>query len=192
MVREAFSFLLGPENLHILKERAAPIKVMPRSLKKSLHSLRSRTLSSRPSTLITTATAERDGCSCRSCWLPRVTRRSTSPDRCCGRSLSITQRSRACSSKGNGARGSICWATRRLPHFLIGHPVLSVQQAAAGLSISVPAANAALNNLVAAGIVSLVNERQWGRVFRHAGVAASRSAARPSSRLRMAGYGLLD
>jgi hypothetical protein len=33
------------------------------------------------------------------------------------------------------------------------------------LSISVPAANAALNNLVAAGIVSLVNERQWGRVF---------------------------
>jgi len=40
-----------------------------------------------------------------------------------------------------------------------------VQQAAAGLSISVPAANAALNNLFAAGIVSLVNERQWGRVF---------------------------
>jgi Fic family protein len=56
-------------------------------------------------------------------------------------------------------------ATRRLPRFLIGHPVLSVQQAAAGLSISVPAANAALNNLLAAGIVSLVNERQWGRVF---------------------------
>jgi len=56
-------------------------------------------------------------------------------------------------------------ATRRLPRFLIGHPVLSVQQAAAGLSISVPAANTALNNLLAAGIVSLVNERQWGRVF---------------------------
>jgi Fic family protein len=56
-------------------------------------------------------------------------------------------------------------ATRRLPRFLIGHPVLSVQQAAVGLSISVPAANAALNNLLAAGIVSLVNERQWGRVF---------------------------
>jgi Fic family protein len=56
-------------------------------------------------------------------------------------------------------------ATRHLPRFLIGHPVLSVQQAAAGLSISVPAANAALNNLLSAGIVSLVNERQWGRVF---------------------------
>jgi Fic family protein len=56
-------------------------------------------------------------------------------------------------------------ATRHLPRFLIGHPVLSVQQAAAGLGISVPAANAALNNLLAAGIVSLVNERQWGRVF---------------------------
>jgi Fic family protein len=56
-------------------------------------------------------------------------------------------------------------ATRRLPRFLIGHPVLSVQQAAAGLRISVPAANAALNNLLAAGIVSLMNERQWGRVF---------------------------
>ncbi len=37
-------------------------------------------------------------------------------------------------------------ATRRLPRFLIGHPVLSVQQAAADLSISVPAANAALND----------------------------------------------
>lgn len=56
-------------------------------------------------------------------------------------------------------------ASRRLPRFLIGYPVLSVQQAAAGLNISVPAANAALNNLRAAGIVSLVNERQWGRVF---------------------------
>jgi hypothetical protein len=54
---------------------------------------------------------------------------------------------------------------RRLPRFLIGHPMLSVQQAAASLSISVPAANAALNNLLTAGIVSLVNERQWGRVF---------------------------
>ena len=56
-------------------------------------------------------------------------------------------------------------ATRRLPRFLIGHPVLSVQQAAAGLRVSVPAANAGLNNLLAAGIVCLVDERQWGRVF---------------------------
>ncbi|MBS0417113.1 MAG: Fic family protein [Proteobacteria bacterium] len=56
-------------------------------------------------------------------------------------------------------------ATRRLPRFLIGHPVLSVQQAATGLGISVPAANAGLNNLLGTGIVSLVNERQWGRVF---------------------------
>jgi hypothetical protein len=29
-------------------------------------------------------------------------------------------------------------------------------------------AHAALNNLLAAGIVSLVNERQWGRVFQAA------------------------
>jgi Fic family protein len=56
-------------------------------------------------------------------------------------------------------------ATRRLPRFLIGHPVLSVQQAAKGLGVSVPAANIALNNFLEAGIVSLVNERQWGRVF---------------------------
>lgn len=56
-------------------------------------------------------------------------------------------------------------ATRRMPRFLIGHPVLSVQQAAKGLGVSVPAANGALNNLLKAGIVSLVNERQWGRVF---------------------------
>jgi Fic family protein len=56
-------------------------------------------------------------------------------------------------------------ATRRLPRFLIGHPVLSVAQAAEGLRVSVPAANGALNNLLAAGVVVLVNERQWGRVF---------------------------
>src|SRR5690606_25972029 len=56
-------------------------------------------------------------------------------------------------------------ATRRLPRFLLGHPVLSVQQAAAGLGISQPAANAAPNNLLAAGIVVLANERQWGRIF---------------------------
>ena len=56
-------------------------------------------------------------------------------------------------------------ATRRLPRFLIGHPVLSVAQAAEGLQVSVPAANGALNNLLAAGVVLLVNERQWGRVF---------------------------
>jgi Fic family protein len=56
-------------------------------------------------------------------------------------------------------------ATRRLPRFLIGYPVLSVQQAAAGLKVSTPAANGALNNLLAAGIVSLIDERQWGRVF---------------------------
>jgi Fic family protein len=56
-------------------------------------------------------------------------------------------------------------AIRRLPRFLIGYPVLSVQQAAAGLNISVMAANAALNKLRTAGIVNLVNERQWGRVF---------------------------
>ena len=61
-------------------------------------------------------------------------------------------------------------ATRRLPRFLIGHPVLSVQQAATGLNISVPAANAALNNLLAAGIVSLVNERRWGRLFQASAV----------------------
>lgn len=59
-------------------------------------------------------------------------------------------------------------ATRRMPRFLLGHPVLSVQQAAAGLAISQPAANAALNNLHKAGILSLVNERRWGRVFQAA------------------------
>lgn len=56
-------------------------------------------------------------------------------------------------------------ATRRLPRFLLGHPVLSVQQAVDGLRVSQPAANAALNNLLAEGIVSLVDQRRWGRVF---------------------------
>jgi Fic family protein len=61
-------------------------------------------------------------------------------------------------------------AIRRLPRFLIGHPMLSVQQAAQGLGVSVAAANGALNNLLKAGIVSLVNERQLGRVFQAAEV----------------------
>jgi hypothetical protein len=55
-------------------------------------------------------------------------------------------------------------ATRRLPRFLIGHPVLSVQQAAAGLHISVPAANAALNE--ASGMTRPSGGRcvtQWSR-----------------------------
>lgn len=56
-------------------------------------------------------------------------------------------------------------AIRRLPRFLIGHPMLSVQQAAEGLGVSVAAANAALNKLLKEGIVTLVNERRWGRVF---------------------------
>jgi len=48
-------------------------------------------------------------------------------------------------------------AVRRLPQFLIGYPVLSVQQAA----------NTALNRLHKDGIVELVDEqRQWGRIFR--------------------------
>src|SRR5258708_3390025 len=72
-------------------------------------------------------------------------------------------------------------ATRRLPRFLIGPRVLRGQQAAAGLSIPVPAANAALNNLLAAGIVSLVNERQWGRVFQ-AGQVLHRLDQLPASR----------
>jgi Fic family protein len=70
-------------------------------------------------------------------------------------------------------------AIRRLPRFLIGHPLLSVQQAAQGLGVSVVAANGALNNLLKAGIVSLVNERQWGRVFQATEVL-ERLDARPS------------
>lgn len=56
-------------------------------------------------------------------------------------------------------------ATRRMPRLLIGHPVVSVQQAAEGLGVSQPAANAALNNLLAEGILVLAKERKWGRVF---------------------------
>ena len=73
-------------------------------------------------------------------------------------------------------------AIRRLPRFLIGHPMLSVQQAAQGLGVSVAAANGALNNLLKAGIVSLLNERQWGRVFQAAEVLQrlDRAPGRPA------------
>lgn len=56
-------------------------------------------------------------------------------------------------------------AMRRLPRFLLGHPVVSVQQVVEGLGVSQPAANAALNKLVTEGILSLVDQRRWGRVF---------------------------
>lgn len=63
-------------------------------------------------------------------------------------------------------------AAWQLLRFLIGHPVLSVQQAARGLGVSVQAANTGLNRLLHAGIVELVDERLWGRVFRATEVLA--------------------
>jgi Fic family protein len=58
-------------------------------------------------------------------------------------------------------------ALRRLPRFLIGFPVLSVQQAARELGVSNQAANTALNRLLKEDILELVDEhRQWGRLFR--------------------------
>jgi hypothetical protein len=46
----------------------------------------------------------------------------------------------------------------------------------------VAAAHGALNNLLKAGIVSLVNERQWGRVFQAAEVLErlDRAPGRPA------------
>lgn len=57
-------------------------------------------------------------------------------------------------------------ASRRLPRFLLGHPVVSVKQVVDGLQVSQPAANAAMNNLCAAGIVDLVDAKKYARVFR--------------------------
>jgi len=124
---------------------------------------------SRPSTLITTAMAERDGCSCRSCWLPRVTRRSNLSGallraksqyyaalasvqlqgewgpwlellgqavvESCDESISIAEDLLALAERWETGASQLpgTFGTRRLPRFLIGHPVLSVQQAAAGL-----------------------------------------------------------
>lgn len=56
-------------------------------------------------------------------------------------------------------------AARRLPRFLIGHPVLSVGQAAKALELSVPTANAAFKNLVDAGILRQLDKRKRNRVF---------------------------
>ena len=48
----------------------------------------------------------------------------------------------------------------------LSHPVVSVNQVVEGLHVSQPAANAAMNNLLAAGIVELrTANRKWGRVF---------------------------
>lgn len=57
-------------------------------------------------------------------------------------------------------------AARRLPRFLIGHPVLSVDQVASGLGISKQAANTAVRALWEEGIVEPVDERRRGRLFR--------------------------
>jgi Fic family protein len=48
---------------------------------------------------------------------------------------------------------------------LIGHPVLTVKQAAERLDVTVPAANGALNSLLELGIVELVDPRRRGRLF---------------------------
>jgi Fic family protein len=73
-------------------------------------------------------------------------------------------------------------ATRSLPAFLVGHPVVSVKQVAVGLSISVPAANAAIGNLLELGILRMRDEnKKWGRVFL-APAILERLAAPPSSR----------
>lgn len=73
-------------------------------------------------------------------------------------------------------------ATRRLPTFLIGHPVVSVKQVAEGLMVSVPAANSAINNLARLGILQMPDaERKWGRVF-HATEILQRLAQPPSAR----------
>lgn len=56
-------------------------------------------------------------------------------------------------------------AARRLPRLLIGHPVLTVKQAAETLGVTVQAANGALNSLLERGIVELVDPRKWGRLF---------------------------
>ena len=61
---------------------------------------------------------------------------------------------------------------RRLPTFLLGHPVVSVNQVAEALGISFPAANRAIDQLVARGILSEPTRRR-NRVF-HAGEVIAR------------------
>lgn len=56
---------------------------------------------------------------------------------------------------------------RRLPAFLIGHPVVSVRQIAENLGVSIPVANQAVARLKDAGILEDVDaQRKWGRIFR--------------------------
>lgn len=75
-------------------------------------------------------------------------------------------------------------ATRRLPAFLIGHPVVSVKQVAEGLAVSIPAATGAINNLVGLGILRVpAAEKKWGRVF-HATAILERLAQAPAQRKR--------
>lgn len=56
-------------------------------------------------------------------------------------------------------------AARRLPAFLLGHPIVSARQVAEGLAISAQAANVAIAALVERGILSMPDEKRWGRVF---------------------------
>lgn len=100
-------------------------------------------------------------------WAPWLRLLSRAIVESCNESVSIAQDLAAMAERWEKSleRYRAHSATRRLPRFLLGHPVLSVQQAVQGLGVSQPAANAALNNLHEAGIVHLVNERRWGRVF---------------------------
>ncbi|HVJ38654.1 MAG TPA: Fic/DOC family N-terminal domain-containing protein [Stenotrophomonas sp.] len=73
-------------------------------------------------------------------------------------------------------------AARRLPAFLLGHPIVSVRQVAEGLSISAQAANVAIATLVEKRVLSMPDEKRWGRVF-HATAILERLAQPPSGAL---------
>lgn len=100
-------------------------------------------------------------------WEPWTTLLIASVVEACNESIDIAQDLAALCTKWeqqlSGYRSDS--AVRRLPRFLLGHPVVSVQQVVEGLAVSQPAANAALNKLLAEGILSLVDQRRWGRVF---------------------------
>lgn len=56
---------------------------------------------------------------------------------------------------------------RRLPAFLIGHPVVSVRQISEDLGVSIPVANQSVASLKKLGILEDVDTtRKWGRAFR--------------------------
>ncbi len=99
-------------------------------------------------------------------WQPWVLLLARAVEHACDESIAIAQDLNAMAERWRVMLSDLRAdaAARRLPQWLLGHPVVSVRQVAAALDVSFVAANKAVDQLVARGILSEPARRR-NRVF---------------------------